>query len=505
MKISKILLSFLLLLITSFADDIILVDVGLNNQYITMADKSYKVLQFQKRVKSIKISDSVKLAVEFIGNKQQPLTMVKVFAAGVGNANALVTFYDNTTTQINFNVVNDLNAIINMIQVNYEGAKVAQIGDNIILKGEVQNSKDKKKILEILAKAKIDVEKNVIDTMNVLKPENMIRIKLYAVEINNTKGLTLKNNWYNSSKNYMEVIDTNGLYHNLPAGEQEKSNAQRNKLVSDTINNLMAGAVSLTGGLTGAANYLGKYFNVGWTLQYLKTKGVARVLDETTLITTEGNSADFHAGGYITVKASTTSAEGLPITELKEINYGLKLNFEVNEIVKDQFMNLKIETEQSDADWSNTVDGIPAVTTKSVKTNVVAVNNATIIIGGLIQNDQGQTISKIPWLGDIPIIGKLFTSEDFQNGHSELAFFVTPEIVDTTKNNQVDQLNTVKDDINKLSDEYDEEKQKEKEAAEEKAKEKESNTKEEKTNSTSTPSKASGLTLHEERMKALGY
>ena len=494
MKISKLLLIPLLLFINLFAKDIVLIDVGLNNQYLTMADKSYKVLQFKKRIKTIKVSDSSKLLVEFISHKEEPLTLLKVFASNVGNANALVTFYDSSTTHINFNIVNDLKAIINMIEVTYEGTKVHQIGDNIVLKGEVQNTKYKKKIYDILSKAGIDTEKNVIDTLNVLKPENMIRIKLYAVEINNTKGLTLKNNWYASSKNYMEVVDKDGLYYNLPAKDQSSTNAQRNKNVNDTINTLMASSVSLTGGLTGAANYLGKYFNAGWTLQYLQTKGVARVLDETTLITTEGNSADFHAGGYITVKTSTTSAEGIPITELKEINYGLKLNFEVNEIVKDQFMNLKINTEQSDTDWANTVDGIPSIKKKSVQTNVVAVNKATIIIGGLVQRDQGQTLSKIPLLGDIPILGKLFKSEDFQNGHSELAFFVTPEIVDTTTNNQLDQLIQVQDDIKQLSDEYDEEKQKAKEEAKEKKeKELKANTK----NKT--------LSLHEQRMKEMGY
>ena len=493
MSVSKILLSFILLGIMAFAQERVLIDVGLNNQYLTIADKSYKVLEFQKRIKTIKVSDSIKLSVEFIDSQNKPLRLLKVFAAGVGNANALITFSDNTTMHVNFNIVNDIKAIINMIQTTYKGSKLQQIGDNIILSGEVATTKEKKKIYEILEKAKIDTEKNLIDTIDVKRPEKMIRIKLYAVEINNTKGVTLKNNWYGSSKNYMEVVDEDGLYYNLPIDGQTNANAQRNKLVNDTINNLMSNAVSLTGGLTGAANYLGKYFNVGWTLQYLKTKGVARVLDETTLITTEGNSADFHAGGYITVKTSTTSAEGVPITELKEINYGLKLKFEVNEIIKDEFMNLKIETEQSDADWSNTVDGIPAIKNKSVKTNVVAVNQATIIIGGLVERDQGQSISKIPWLGDIPILGKLFTSEDFQNGHSELAFFVTPEVVDTVTNSQGDQLNKIKNDIQNLTDEYDEKKQEEKEKAQKakKAEAEQSQTKPE-------------LSLHEQRLKALG-
>lgn len=59
-------------------------------------------------------------------------------------------------------------------------------------------------LLLILFKSNVEVEKDLIDLISVENPEKMIRIKLYA-EINNNKGLTLKNNWYVSSKNYMEV------------------------------------------------------------------------------------------------------------------------------------------------------------------------------------------------------------------------------------------------------------------------------------------------------------
>lgn len=103
----------------------------------------------------------------------------------------------------------------------------------------------------------------------------MIRLKLYAVEINNNKGLDLKNNWFISGKNYIQHINTDGLYNNTPLNPSTQSkeyadaNNQRNVGVHDAIDKLMTNAVSLTGGLTGAANYLGKYFNTGVTLGHL--------------------------------------------------------------------------------------------------------------------------------------------------------------------------------------------------------------------------------------------
>jgi pilus assembly protein CpaC len=82
------------------------------------------------------------------------------------------------------------------------------------------------------------------------------------------------------------------------------------------------------------------------------------------------------------------------------------------------------------------VDGIPNFTEKSITTNVIAGNKSTIILGGLVNRNNSKDIKKIPLLGDIPILGFLFTSKAFKEGKSELVFFITPEIVDPKLNNQ---------------------------------------------------------------------
>lgn len=465
MKVLSRIVLVMFFIMNLYGGERILIDKDLNDHYVTIENNSYKILEFKQRIKNIKVSDSKKLDVEFISDKKQPLAVVKVFSKSIGNANILVTHASGSTVQVNFNIVNDLKSIINMIETIYPKVKIAQVGDNVVLKGELTTNKEKKKILEILSKAGIDTEKKVIDTIDVLKPEKMIRIKLYAVEINNDKGLDLKKNWLVSSKNYMRV-DDGDMYMNAPLGSMETSygysggfntvNNQRMMELETALNAQMTNAVTLTGGITGIANYLGKYFNVGLTLNFLASKGVARILDETTLITTEGNEADFHAGGTIYVKIATTTAQGVPTTQLRDIKYGLKLKFDVNDIVKDSFMNMDIDTQQTQINWANQVDGLPSFTEKSVKTKVVALDKATILIGGLINSDQSKYIDKIPLLGDIPILGALFRSEDFQSGNSELVFFVTPEIVDTELNDQAAHLNKIKEDIQKFGKENDE-------------------------------------------------
>lgn len=268
----------------------------------------------------------------------------------------------------------------------------------------------------------------------------MIRLKLYAVEINNSKGLDLKNNWVVSSKNFTQNVNSDGTYYNRGVNNYTLTDAQRNKLVNDAIDNNLANAVTLTGGLTGAANYLGRHFNTALTLNYLASEGVASILDETTLLTLENQDATFHAGGTIYLKIATTTNQGVPTTEVRNINYGLQLDIKAENIVNNSFVNLNINTKSTQIDWTNTVDGIPSFTEKSIKTNVVVGNQSTIVLGGLISNSGSKDIEKIPLLGDIPILGMLFTSKSFKEGKSELVFFITPEIVDPHDNNQLDKF-----------------------------------------------------------------
>lgn len=439
MNLFKILIS--LLSIISFCFSTQLVQKDLNENNFSINKGSFKVVEFDKMIKNIKVSNETNIEIDFIDDNAKPLHGIKIFAKEVGTGNILVTFVDDTTMHVNINIVENLLNIIAVAEQISPNIQISQTNGKVILKGSVQNQKEKAKILDLFEKAGIDLTKDLVDLLNLENPDKMIRIKLYAVEINNSKGLDLKNNWIVSSKNYTENVHTDGLYNNNNIFDYGSTDAQRSKLMSDTINQRMASAVTLTGGLTGAANYLGRYFNTALTLNYLASKSVASILDETTLITLEDQDATFHAGGTIYLKISTTTSQGVPTTEVRNINYGLQLDIRARNIVNNDYVSLDINTKSTQIDWANTVDGIPSFTEKSIKTNVVVGNQSTIVLGGLISNSSSQDIDKIPLLGDIPILGALFTSKAFKEGKSELVFFITPEIVDPKGNNEIEKLN----------------------------------------------------------------
>lgn len=426
-----------------------------------LKEGSYKVLEFDKMISKVKIKNDEYIEVSFLKNRSTPLRRIKIFGKAIGKTTLFISFTDGSNSQIETYVTQDLGTIIALSKKISPDVIIEQTKGKVVLKGSINTIKDRDRIIDLFVRIGMDKDKDILDLSTIINPNKMIKIKLYAVEINNDKGLTLKNNWTLSNKNYFQVGDT--LKENAPLGAYTNDsynvvNNQRNFLLSDALDSIMANAVTLSGGLTGTANYLGKYFNAGLTLNYLSSQGVASILDETTLITQEEDKANFHAGGTIYIKLQTTNAEGLPITQVRAINYGLQLELKAKNIVNGDFVDLIITTKSTQIDWANQVDGIPSFLEKSIDTSVIIKDKATVILGGLINNSNAKDVDKIPFLGDIPILGFLFRSKAFQEGKSELVFFITPEIVDPNTNVQQDILDAKTKEVASVKDKFEDDK-----------------------------------------------
>ncbi len=410
MKFLRLIFIFSLLLGFANANNLFIQD--LNDKNISISQNSYSIVEFDKMIENIKVSDRQSIEVDFNDYEKKPLKSIKLFGKKVGNSNLLVTFIDASTLHVNVSVVRDLFKIIDIAKNISPNLIVKQSNNKVILDGTVKNQKVKDKILNLFSKAGVDLDKDLVDLAELETPDKMIRLKLYAVEVKDTDNLDLKNTWdfiKNSSNTSVDV-------------------------------NLGGSAVSLSGGLTAAANLLGSAFNTSLTLQYLSTEGFANVLDETTLLTLENQNATFLAGGTLYIPVSTTTDQGVPSTEIQQVDYGLQLDIKAKNIVGDNFINLNVITKSSTIDGTYTIGEIPNITEKSIETNVVVGNKSTIILGGLSSENNSETTDKIPVLGDIPLLGKLFTSQSFKEGKSELVFFITPEIVDPQETNNINEL-----------------------------------------------------------------
>jgi pilus assembly protein CpaC len=424
---------------------LVIVSLGFS-QAITIEKNSYKVVTYEQMIKSIKVSDSKVAEVSFIQTSTNPLKSLKILGKEFGNVTLLIEFDDNSMLSQDIDVVRNMKSIISTIEEKYPLVKITQSNDNIILEGTVGSIPDKDKIKDMFKKAGIDTDNKFIDMTTTTMTKKMVRLKLYIAEINNDKGMILKNNWSVGFRNF-HVDDDNGVgvkYDYNDANSRQYASYMPE--VVDAMGAIMGQSVSLTGGLASSANFLTNKFNVGLTLNYLASQGVATILTESTLLTTEEKAAKFLAGGELLIKKQTLNASGIPATEYDEKEYGIILDILASKIINDEYIDLTISTQskQIDSNRANWVDNIPAFTNRRVETNVIAQNGSTIVLGGLVNNQDTKNIDKIPLLGDIPIIGHLFRSKDFQNGKSELVFFITPEIVEPSKNLEFNKLEDFK-------------------------------------------------------------
>jgi pilus assembly protein CpaC len=173
--------------------------------------------------------------------------------------------------------------------------------------------------------------------------------------------------------------------------------------------------------------------NLGATLEALQTQGLLEVLAEPNVLATNGKQASFLAGGeypYPVVNGVTGGGTGAVTIQFKE--FGVRLNF-IPTITPRNTIHLQVAPEVSSLDFTNgvTISGftVPGLTVRRVKTDVELRAGQSFAIGGLLDNRETETFSKIPFIGDVPILGKLFQSIQRTKTNTELIIIVTPEIV----------------------------------------------------------------------------
>ncbi|MCA1635408.1 MAG: type II and III secretion system protein family protein [Acidobacteria bacterium] len=177
----------------------------------------------------------------------------------------------------------------------------------------------------------------------------------------------------------------------------------------------------------------------------LKTQGALRSLAEPNLIAMDGQQASFLAGGEFPVPMVQSGGEKATVTVVFK-EYGVRLNFKPT-IIDEDHIRLELEPEVSTIDFANGVkfDGfvIPALKTRRAKTGVELRDGQSFALAGLLDNQETRSLQKIPVLGDIPVLGALFSSKSFQKSETELMFIVTAHLVKPMNRDDVPQMRGV--------------------------------------------------------------
>lgn len=199
------------------------------------------------------------------------------------------------------------------------------------------------------------------------------------------------------------------------------------------VNTSAATGVALGGGLINIGKIVnkgGEWTNLQATLNALETKGKGKVLSSPKIATLNNQEASIMSGKKVAYTSSTSqSAGGTVTTNVNFIDVGIKLTVTPS-INLDKKITMKMHAEVSSiGNVPPNTSVPPPISTRSADTNILASDGETLVIGGLIDEQATEDLSRIPFVGEIPIIGALFTHKSNTSTKTELLVFITPHVM----------------------------------------------------------------------------
>ena len=291
--------------------------------------------------------------------------------------------------------------------------RLSQANGSVVLSGTVSDPK-------VAAQADAVIQAAGFKTVNMLESpvKDLVQVQL-QVRVAEVIRSRIKD------------LGTSYAYQGSPGGGGYLNSGQGPSSLSSPpvspINGLLGGALS-----SGALNLLVMGGNSLGMLRALQQQGALRSLAEPNLIAMDGQEASFLAGGEFPVPVVQSSGGNNAAVSIVFKEYGVRLNFKPT-ILDEDHIRLELQPEVSTLDFVNGVklNGfiIPALRTRRAKTGIELRDGQSFALAGLLDNSESRSISKVPGLGNLPIIGNLFKSKSFQANESELMFIVTAQIV----------------------------------------------------------------------------
>ena len=181
-----------------------------------------------------------------------------------------------------------------------------------------------------------------------------------------------------------------------------------------------------------AVNALFRFSSNGtdWTgfIDALREDGLVKILAEPTLISLTGQEASFLAGGEFPVPVP----QGLGTVAIEYKSFGVGLKF-IPTVLAGNHINIKVAPEVSELDFSTAVQFqgfvVPGLSTRKAETTIELADGQSFAIAGLLRENVRDVMDKFPVLGDIPLLGALFRSRNFQKSETELVIIATPHLV----------------------------------------------------------------------------
>jgi pilus assembly protein CpaC len=306
-------------------------------------------------------------------------------------------------------VEHDLSRLRSSLRQLAPGEQISadSVDGNLVLSGVASDAGKADKVRALAASIAGEVKgSQVINRMTVATP-NQVNLQVRIAEVDVTKMNEIGVNWSKVGSN-LSFATFNPV-----------------STMGELTNTLRVGNPNGTGALA--------------TIQALTDEGFITSLAEPNLTAMSGQTASFTAGGQFPVPISGSSAStgGFPTITVEFKTFGVSLSFTPT-IIDAHHLNLRVRPEISELTTTGEVSvpltatstvTIPALTLRTAETTVELGSGESFALAGLLMHTSQQLVSKVPWIGDIPILGALFRSDRFQRGETDLVIIVTPYLV----------------------------------------------------------------------------
>ena len=346
-------------------------------------------------------------------------TTAYLFAKANGQTN--IFFFDAAGRQIlnlDIQVAADTKALKQLLDRTLPDnqIKIDTVGDSIVLRGVAASAGEAKQATDLaerfLGAGGTDGSAKVVSAMTIAAREQVtLRVRIAEVQRDVLKQLGVDYNAAFSSGSFAAGMLTGNPF---------------------LLNGPLAGAATLPvnpiSGITSPGARLSYGDNIDAFIQAMEQDGLLRTLAEPTLTAISGESAKFLAGGEFPIPVAVD--DNTISVEFKE--FGVALGYSPV-VLSSGRISLKINTEVSELTPQNGIQvqglSLPGLTTRKAETTIELPSGGSMIMAGLIRDQTRQQIAGIPGAKDLPILGQLFRSRDFQKNTSELTVMVTPFIV----------------------------------------------------------------------------
>ncbi|MGA0023549.1 MAG: type II and III secretion system protein family protein [Burkholderiales bacterium] len=405
---------------------------GLSAQEKGAADGATLLTMYHGEVRTLKISKVQRVAV---GNGRLLTTTVLdnelvLLAESAGDTSLFIWLKDGTLKKYRVRIapgdVAETVVQVRKILSVIPGMKVEQVGAHAVVTGAA-------------SKANLALINNAVgkypQVLNMAREEDvtmrkMVYLKVQLIEFRRSAFENLGVQWQQQITGPTGAFAFDAITSGGFTARQSDPGLAGAVPGRSTPNALPGTAAPLLPGLpprvSPPVGYLGIATSITSMINLAVTNGDAYILATPELSTRSGGEAKFLAGGQIPI---VIPASGLSPASVTYKDYGIKLTIKP---VADADSNIvaTIQTEVSSIDPATSVAGNPGFLTRQTDSEINVKTGQTIVMSGLVNSDLSNQVDKLPWLGDLPILGALFRSTSFRNNRSDLVVFVTPQVFD---------------------------------------------------------------------------